>query len=214
MPPTSLLLNVYMYQWLHLAVVRHEKSQVKKCANYHVHYFLHVTAWSDSKAGMHGKSFVLLFHWCQIKLQLNMHWSPSNLAEQSKKRETGKTLEYRKWTYSRLHSPKFCIMSSFKGECISQCWIHARSTVFQGFLSEAQIPVSCVKENPKKQTRQVQWGQSFTYCSETEQEPALSQEDLGLDRWFKTNTTRKETNERTFGLHCRHLFDCIGQSQG
>ena len=43
----------------------------------------------------------------------------------------------------------FCIMSSVKGECIFQCWIHARLTLFQGFLFEVQILVPCVKENPK-----------------------------------------------------------------
>ena len=186
------------------------KLTIKKCANCHVHCF-HISNRTKRYESRYARQIVLFtFSLLLVKYAL-IAFTPRR-TEQKKGHRASPWIQ--KVNLLTAAFPKILHhVQQQRRVHFAVLDIHARSIFFQGFLFEAQIPVSCVKDYPKKHTRRVQWRQSFTYWPETGQEPALSRKTLGLDRWFKTSTSLKKTNERTDTEHCRHLFDCIGQSQ-
>ena len=129
--------------------------------------FTEAIAISDPKAGMHDNS-----------LRFNLHWfittPPSNQARKSNSKEAGRTLEHRKWTYSRLHSPE--ALHHFQHQ---RRWyfpvIALRSFTISSKVSCAEAPSlrRSRKKAPKNAPNRKQRGRSFDQCSATELNPRL-----------------------------------------
>ena len=129
------------------------KLTIKKCANCHVHCF-HISNRTKRYESRYARQIVLFtFSLLLVKICIDRLHTTKNRA---KERTQGKPLNTESELTHGCIPQNFASCPATKASAFCSVGSHARSISFQGFLFEAQIPVSCVKDYPKKHTRRVQ----------------------------------------------------------